>query len=747
MKHRVGLESSTKFIAFFLLFFSTIFISSAQDTLNTGGKLKSKVKPYKPNVSQAKQNFFNENFKGALEDYLIMLATDPNNVEYNFYVGLCYLQTNIDKRKAVQYLEFVVQQPKHPREASYHLGRAYMYADRLDDAIRAFDKAKELEGDTEINGPKPSRWIEMCINAKEFRKNPIDCNFENLGSGINSPYPDFDPMIPENESFIIYNTKRPDNLGLEFDYDGFKMNDVFRARDKKGEFTEGRNAGSAINTEWVEEAVGLSPDGENLVLFVDNFDGVDDIMISKRKGRAFEDPYNPGPFVNTEEVESSGSISADGTWLFFSRIAKGGIGGYNTDLFMSRRLPNGYWGIPIDLGPNVNTKYNETHPHISSDGKTLYFSSEGHTNMGGLDLFRSTWNSITETWSPPENLGYPINTVGDEYTIYYSRTGRYGYVSALRPEGLGDLDIYRITFNDVPPDYTLMMGFITNMVDTLAMGRNAWPVKMYITDDETNELIGIYRAQKLNGHYVSALPAGRNYCVYIESDLYKPYAEVVEVLGKSSYVEIIEKDFTLEPDSEAIARYRFRKELKSTPSNIIQPDKKEIVSEKENVENVALMNEIRKLEEEVERLRKMKEMGYITDMFSDEAVKRLKVGDKMILSDVFFFDFDIDKLSQDYYDALERLYNFLLKNPNISVELSGHTDARGSIEYNINLSNRRARGVYDYLIKKGIKAKRLVPKGYGKSMPIAANENPDGSDNPEGRRLNRRLEVKITAIN
>ena len=142
-----------------------------------------------------------------------------------------------------------------------------------------------------------------------------------------------------------------------------------------GVFTEGRNAGSAINTEYVEEATGLSPDGENLVIFIDNFDGMDDIMISKRKGRAFEDPYNPGPYVNTEDlVESSGSISADGTWLFFSRIAKGGIAGYNTDIFMSRRLPNGYWGIATDLGPNINTKYNETHPHISGDGKTLYFS-------------------------------------------------------------------------------------------------------------------------------------------------------------------------------------------------------------------------------------------------------------------------------------------------------------------------------------------------------------------------------------
>jgi outer membrane protein OmpA-like peptidoglycan-associated protein len=287
-----------------------------------------------------------------------------------------------------------------------------------------------------------------------------------------------------------------------------------------------------------------------------------------------------------------------------------------------------------------------------------------------------------------------------------------------------------------------MKGFITNMVDTIALGKEAWPIKMYIYDDETNEQIGVYKAQKLNGHYLTILPEGSKYCVYIESALFKPYTEVVDVLGKSSYVEIIEKDFTLEPDSEAIARYKFKKQIKpEIPKPIVA--KKD---PKQDEANLALMNEIRKLEAEVERLRTMKALGYRTDLFDENVVSTLKVGDKMVLSDVFFFDFDISVLSQDYYDALERLYKFLNKNQNISVELSGHTDARGTIEYNIRLSNQRAQGVYDYLVKKGIKAKRLVPKGYGKSTPIAANENPDGSDNPEGRRLNRRLEVKIIGI-
>ena len=729
-----------------LFLFSFSFSSKAQDSLGTGGKLKSRVKPYKPKTSVAKENFFNENFKSALEDYLLMLVNDPNNVDYNYYIGLCYLQTNIDKTKALPYLEFVVQQPKHPKDAYYHLGRAYMYADRLDDAIRAFDKAKETEGDIETNGPKPSRWIEMCINAKEFRKNPIDCNFENLGSAINSPYPDFDPMVPENESFLIYNTKRPDNLGLENDYDGNKMNDVYRAREKKGRFTEGRNAGSSINTEWVEEAVGLSPDGENLVLFIDNFAGYDDIMISRRKGRAFEEPYYPGVNVNSEQVESSGSISADGNWLFFSRIAKGGIGGYNTDIFMSRRLPNGLWGIPIDLGPNINTKYNETHPHISGDGKTLYFASEGHTNMGGLDVFKSTWDAVTETWSSPTNLGFPINTVADEYSIYFSNNGRYGYVSALRPEGLGDLDVYRITFNNVDPDYTLMVGNITNMVDTIKAGLPSIPVTMYVSDDETDELVGIFKANKLTGHYVSVLPAGKTYCVYIESELYKPYSEVIDAFEKSSFIPIIEdKDFTLEPDSEAIARRRVKFQLANTENqNSGVPN--EGPKEPEKVkEELAIMDEIRKLEAEVERLRRMKELGYRTDLF-EANVAELKVGDKMVLSDVFFFDFDNSELGKDYYNALERLNVFLINNPYIKIELSGHTDSRGSIEYNLKLSKARAQGVVDYLVKKGIKSKRLVPMGYGKSRPIASNENADGSDNPEGRRMNRRLEIKILSL-
>ncbi len=147
--------------------------------------------------------------------------------------------------------------------------------------------------------------------------------------------------------------------------------------------------------------------------------------------------FNLLSMMNTDQIETTASMSADGTILFFSRELDDMKNG--TDLYMSRKLPNGTWGVPVKLPEVINTKYNESFPHLSYDGKTFYFSSEGHSSMGGFDIFVSEYDDLTGLFSVPKNLGYPINTVDDDFNISMSATGRYGYTSQFRQgEGFGE---------------------------------------------------------------------------------------------------------------------------------------------------------------------------------------------------------------------------------------------------------------------------------------------------------------------
>ena len=145
--------------------------------------------------------------------------------------------------------------------------------------------------------------------------------------------------------------------------------------------------------------------------------------------------------------------------MYFASNRDGGYGG--VDIYVTKKLPNGKWGLPQNLGPTINTKFDEDFPNISNDGKTLYFSSKGHTSMGGYDIFKASWDNVKRIWTTVKNIGYPINTPEDNMNYRESKSGRTGYISTLRANGLGDLDIYSVTFNEVDPEYTVVKGFIT----------------------------------------------------------------------------------------------------------------------------------------------------------------------------------------------------------------------------------------------------------------------------------------------
>ncbi len=473
-----------------------------------------------------------ENYDDALDDYLQLISIDPKNEIYNYNVAVCYLNSNANKSKAIPYLEKVIRNEKHNINADYLLGRAYQYGNRFDEAILSFDKFKKAAKGTEENLKTVDLEIQHCINAKELTKFPLDVVFQNLGKKINSEFADYYPFVTEDEAYLIYNSKRPkDKETIKLDNGQF-LNSIFISKVINGEYTECDNVGEPlVKANSGAEVIGMSSKGNIILINVPN---------AKGGSKLYQSSLKPsGEFSKLEELPSTingsgdviaASINNEGTLIYFASDRKGGVGG--TDIYVCNKLPNGKWSEAKNLGSQINTVYDEDFPNLSPDGKVLYFSSKGHSSMGGYDIFKSNINEETNSFENIKNIGYPINSSYDDLNFRISKNGRYGYVSSLRGSGLGDFDIYRVSFNDVEIDYTVIVGQLlakdtTKKVDYF----NSF---ISLSDNITNEIIGNYLTNPVNGRFIVILPPGK-YTLLVESPGFKDYKYPIEIYDKVSY--------------------------------------------------------------------------------------------------------------------------------------------------------------------------------------------------------------------
>lgn len=479
------------------------------------------------------------NFESALEEYSLLQEKKPNDLLYNYRLGVCYLNTNISKAKAIPFLEKVCAQPKHDPNARYLLGRAYHLNGEYDKAIAAYSKFLEIGGGTWENLKDAGRQIDYCQNAKELVKFPLKVTFENLGKTVNSAYPDYLPFLPVNESFILFTTRRND--GSSERMNGGYYSNIYISNTENGKFQKAVPLDNINTKDQDENIVGLSNSGDVAILYTENPDRLGDLMFLPRRDGQFLTPLKIDEKINTRYTEIAASISSDSSSIFFASNMPGGFGGI--DIYVSRRLPNGKWSDPQNLGPSVNTLLDEDFPSISPDGMTLYFSSKGHTSMGGYDLFRAEYNPEKNRYMNVRSLGYPINTPGDDMNFRVSEDGKYGYLAAVRPEGNGDLDIYKVTFEDVESRYTVCKGYISSSDSTLR------PEATFITvtDLSTGELFGEYQPNQKSLRYVMILPPGR-YSIFVESEGFSGKMETLEIFGQSDYRFEITRDIQLQPE-------------------------------------------------------------------------------------------------------------------------------------------------------------------------------------------------------
>lgn len=501
--------------------------------------LKAQPAGAKGDLKKAKFLFeVDKNYKDALTEYLKILKDDANDAEVNYRIGLCYLYTNIDKKKAYKYLEIMARQPKAPKEVYLELGRGYHIANRFDDAIKRYGEFIEVGRLRPDETAKVNRYIEQCRIGKKLVDTPVDVTFECLGKEVNSDYPEMFPFITGDESYMVFTTRRNTVTGGVKDFDGTYASDVFSSLQTAGKWGKAKNLSTVVNTTYFEVGTSMATDATNVICYFSNEIAQADLYIisKKDKARSYGKAVSIGDRINLpKSIENAGVISPDGNTLIFSSDRPGGKGGL--DLWKATREGDG-WGDPVNLGAPINTDADEDYPNFSPNGKVLYFSANSARSMGGFDIFQATFNKATENYDEPQNLGYPINNADDNHTISFNQTGSVAYISASREGGIGDLDIWRITFKTplFVSEKTKFKGKITTANDAEAT--------ITVTDKFTGKEIAKSVAEKGTGNYSFDLAPGR-FIFKTEADGHITITEEVPVLGKSTFKEQIIKDITL----------------------------------------------------------------------------------------------------------------------------------------------------------------------------------------------------------
>lgn len=482
-----------------------------------------------PKDKLSPKEYFNVfDYNRALEGYLAIWHDHQSDVEINTNIAICYLSVNDDRSKALPYLHYIQKKDPANEEITFMLGQAYLYGYKFDEALKYFNAFRSKTNPK--NYEMADLFISYCSNAKEIIQHPLNITFENLGKAVNSKYPDYYPYVMQSEGVLYFTSRREGNTGNMTSAQGFFTSDIYYSNVTNGQFTKAKSMGTFINTAEDEECVYITPDGKNMIIYQDNIKlnvSGDLFLSSAGKGKTFPKPVPFTEPVNTLDLELEGCISSDLNTLIISSDRKGGLG--ETDLYMLKKLPNGEWATPVNLGTNINTKYREAFPVYDEKNLTLYFASEGLKSMGGFDIFKSVYDSTAKSFGPAVNIGYPINTPMDDMEFTFAGNKRDGYISAVRPEGYGDLDLYKVTFNEVEIRQTILKGNVTTEDSLLNL-----TATVTLINPKDNSEIGVKDIDGQNNKFIFLLVPGK-YTIKVTAENYEDFKEDITIYDKSDY--------------------------------------------------------------------------------------------------------------------------------------------------------------------------------------------------------------------
>ncbi|MBI2269708.1 MAG: PD40 domain-containing protein [Bacteroidetes bacterium] len=750
--------------------------------VSTNAQDKNLFKKY---FNEGDKLFLEKNYNEAINSYLNAFKLDSNNANMRYKLGLAYMHSPNQKDKSIKYLlkasknttehyhEYDASEDKAPLMVHYYLGLAYQLNYQFDQAGLKFQYCVDLFNDKKM--PKELKLhIDQCNSGTTLLKNKVDIKIENMGPIFNTIYPDYCPVINADESTLIFTSRRPGGITDDKTPDGQYFEDIYISyKFSDGNWSKPKLISRYINSDESDAAIGLSADGTQLFIF--NNENGGDIYYSNYDGNSWSIGLPVGSDINTKHWETHACVSADNQHLYFVSDRPGGYGG--RDIYKCVKLPNGSWSLATNLGPTINTEFDEDAPFIHPDGVTLFYSSNGPKSMGGFDIFYSVKTEeagkkrTNMKWSKPVNLGYPINTTGDDIYYVLSTDGRRAYFSSEREGSIGEKDLFKMTLaSSVVDPVTLLVGYLTFDGSTAKIPRG---VMITATDDETGEVVQDIKPNVKTGKYLMVLnsgPHGKTYTIKYEADDYLPSTETIKIEPGSAYQEL-KREVRLN-----LMNFETKKSGYISVSGVVKnaegkslSDVKVIIKDNATgqiVKTYQALNDsglyYASLESGKNYNMSFEVIGYLfhsenidipkqadfSEIKRNVQLEKVTAGSTIVLNNVFF-DTGLATLTKESKTELEKVYDILSQNPAIRIEISGHTDNSGSEDVNLRLSQARAQSVVNYLVEnersyyiapyyyKGIDKKRLVPLGYGSTKPIADN------DSAEGMQKNRRVELKI----
>ena len=641
----------------------------------------------------------------------------PNNLLLNVLLGKTLCISTSTRLQSEPYLVKALQIDSQNKDAMMYLGRLLLSTYLVDSAINTFTHCLTLPAMDTNDTEYVTKWLKAAQYTKARLKKPERVFIDNLGTVVNTTSGDYASVLSSDELTMYFTSIRPGSTGGKIDpSSGYFFEDVYKATRSTNEDTNWivRNL-SVVNTDGHDGTSGLSMDGNRMFIHRGiKREGL--IYTSKSDDTTWDKPAlgNEGKLVMTKKNhDKTISYTFDERTVYFVSDREGGYGGY--DIWYCKKDSNNNWTEPKNIGPVINTAGNDMCASIMPDGKSMYFASDGHPTMGGLDIFFTVQDSAGN-WSKPTNVGWPVNTVENEMFFTRTLSGKAAYFSSERLGGsrhidktadnYGGYDIYKVTYlgeekGVITQSEDQLIAYITEPVGETVVEAAATievtPItllKGFVYDDQTkvplgapismvdNDLgveIAVFESNLKTGRFTIALPAGHNYGITVKKEGYLFHSENFDIpLADAEYMEVY-KEFPL---------------------------------------------------------------------------KNVTVGSKVVLRNVFF---EVDKyvLLPASFIELDRLVKLMTDAPSLQIEVSGHTDVTGSLAHNKTLSLNRAHAVVNYLVEHGISLDRITYAGYGPEQPVCPEDDPDClktmtpdkiktlNSTPEQRALNRRTEFKI----
>lgn len=652
-----------KNICFILLLTLGMVSCKAQAPLSTNNKKASKAY----NLAIQYMNIYD--YPNALAELAKAKKADPKFVEPYLLQGNLHLELRQWDKAEAEFEQSFLMNPTFFPAAYYDCAEAELKQGKYEEAKKHFETFLSMK--RSATPPRlidnAERGIESCDFAIKAMANPVAFKPVNMGTSTNSKDCEYFPNVTADDNMFLFTrnaqTTNPNGIGVrsqEDFYISYKGDD--------GAWSTAQPL-SGINTTTNEGAPSLSADGRYLYFAAcEEMDGYGggrmgfgscDIFFTQKVNGQWTRAVNVGAPVNSSAWETQPSFSSDGRTLYYISNRRDGLG--NSDIWMCTLNDSGKWGKPMNLGNTINTTGKEEAVFIHPDNQTLYFASDGHIGMGGLDLYMCRRDSLGN-WGPPVNLGYPINTFGDESGLIVNGAGNLAYFSSTREGTTGCDDIYYFEIPKPlqPVAVTYMKGKVYDIKTKAPLGAS-----FDLIDLATGKTIVSSMSDPVTGEFLVCIPQNKNYALNVNRAKYLPYSESFWMVESTNPTQPYYMDVPLTP---------------------------------------------------------------------------IEVGSPVVLKNVYF---DVDKfdLRKESNAELDKMATFLKNNPNLKAEVGGHTDNTGDKKHNQQLSENRAKSVYDYLVAHGVAASRLTYKGYGDTSPLVPN------DSPENKQKNRRTELKITAVN